>query len=154
MSEKITRIVVKGINRNVCPYAALNIKGRYMDIDEDVLKEISIGGKRSVAVTIFPLYSRCSPEERKKEYKKRNLIPVDPYALAKFVRDNPGVIRDRDIVTQWKDGGKKWCTLEFKTVTPYAYPVNMRPQSYLLTKMRRLKENEYIQTSWLAGIKK
>lgn len=85
-------------------------------VDEQVLatmpKEKS--ENKPFKVFFFQLTNRVYLDELSEEYKLRDLIPVDPYALAKINEDNKFFSEKYPHGTYWEDKNGKSCCMLFE----------------------------------------
>lgn len=111
ISNMIVRRVI-GINRTQTPQEALDATGRRQYTTQLVVDAMSRGTGDNVELMFFELDYDPWPVELECEYELRGL-KADPFALAKYMEDNPAFADDRPVACQWD--------LDEKGETSFAY---------------------------------
>lgn len=82
-------------------------------VNEDVLSELKVG-KIQEGMVFFKPDNYVTCKELEKEFKQRNLVPVDLASLCQYDIDNPGRMDEMKYVgTQWKNKDGKFCYASF-----------------------------------------
>lgn len=80
--------------------------------DKDIVD--SVKPHKPQDITFFTLGRYVLDDDLEKEYQKRGLTPVHPYALASYSLENENVMLEKKwICTHWRDSNGKWCYATF-----------------------------------------
>lgn len=110
---------VRNVRRDLPPAAILEATGRTVHCHDDVVAAMPKGERRGNSIVFFePRAMRddrpFNDDELSQEYAHVALIPVDPYSLAAFNRDDPAFAGECPHATHWKDAEGRWCQMSFK----------------------------------------
>lgn len=120
-TEKIATVFTRRIkvDRSLSFEEAFHIKlGGFnrWDIDKKVVASMPRGIGEKVEVIFFPYSYHIADRELSKEYKKRNLRPVDPYSLAAVNKVYPYLFEHRRNGTHWRDKKGGWYFASFEAI--------------------------------------
>ncbi len=101
------------VNRKRTGQEAIEATGRAQHTDCKVLDEMPRGEGEDAKVVFFNPGLYLSDNDLDKEYKLRNLKPVDPYSLAAVNEADPTFADAKPNATHWKDSNGKWCHAAF-----------------------------------------
>ncbi|MHB1163003.1 MAG: hypothetical protein ACYCZZ_00515 [Minisyncoccota bacterium] len=102
------------VNRNRTPQKMLDATRRVKYLDNDVVAAMPRGEGESVRIFFFLVGRSISDDELEKEYRLRNLIPVDPYSLAAINENDRSFATKYQNATHWKDRYGRWCRIVFR----------------------------------------
>jgi len=107
-------VTVTGINRRLKPGTVIDRTGRAGSFATSVLAKMPRCTEHgpSVELVFFKLSRYRSPVALQQVYETLGLVP-DPYALAKYVQDNPDFADKYPCAIQWIDADFKPCYLAF-----------------------------------------
>ena len=101
------------VNRKQKPQDILKATGFTMYTTDEIVNKMPKGKGKEVILDFFRLDKYVSEKELESEYKKRNLIPADPYSLATLAIENKDIFDEKKYIgTQWKDK-KGYCFAAF-----------------------------------------
>ena len=134
MTSSIFTRHVSGVNRVQSPQDALDATGRKQHPTQSIVDAMPRGEGENVELKFFELDYEATPTELDAEYERRNL-KADPFALLKYMEDNPAFADERSVVCQWDLGEDgmvsfmafyRWCGKRSVDVLFYGDSFNRR----------------------------